>query len=67
MNAGAGASESWRAMAGRKLPEVKCLIERFEAVRRLLEAVPRCECRDLAQCAALLRGCEASNGVGASK
>ncbi|MGH9164707.1 MAG: MerR family transcriptional regulator [Acidimicrobiales bacterium] len=64
MTAGAGTRKSWRAMAGRKLPEVDCLIERFEAMRRLLEAVAGCECRDVAQCAALLRGCdETANGA----
>ena len=58
MTAGTAPSDSWRAMATRKLPEVDALIERLQAVRLVLEGVATCECRDLAQCAALLQDCE---------
>ncbi len=56
MTSGDAVSDSWRQMAARKLPEVDLLIERYEAVRRLLKAVADCECQDLAQCADVLRG-----------
>ena len=48
----------WAAMAARKLPEVDALIKRLGTVRLLLEGVAACQCRDLAQCATLLRGCD---------
>jgi DNA-binding transcriptional MerR regulator len=63
MTTGTAPSGSWRAMAARKLPEVDALIKRLGTVRLLLEGVAACQCRDLAQCATLLRGCdEGQNG-----
>ncbi|HEV2069176.1 MAG TPA: MerR family transcriptional regulator [Acidimicrobiales bacterium] len=61
MTGGEPAQDSWRVMATRKLPEIARLIEEFTGMQRLLEGLASCECRDLSQCAALLR---ASPGPG---
>lgn len=56
---GSGAvSGAWRALAARKLPEVDGFIQSFVTARSLLQAVARCECDDVAQCAAWIRQCE---------
>lgn len=44
-------SDRWRALAGRKLPEVEALIERALGMKRLLERGLRCECLRLEDCA----------------
>ena len=36
------------------------IIEEFIAVRALLQALESCQCRDLAECAALLKDCRES-------
>jgi len=57
MTAGS-ARGSWRALALRKLPEVDGQLLRLEAVRTLLMAVSDCRCRDITECANLLREVE---------
>ncbi len=61
MAAGTSPSVSWQAMASTKLAEVDALIERLRVVQLVLAALAGCECRDLAECATVLRGCD-SNG-----
>jgi MerR family transcriptional regulator, redox-sensitive transcriptional activator SoxR len=46
----APASRRRHALAERKLRDVTALIDRAEGMRRLLESLLRCECRDLAEC-----------------
>lgn len=62
MTAGEAAQDSWRVMATRKLPEIAGLIGRFRGMQRLLEGLSSCQCRDLSQCAALLRACPGQGG-----
>ena len=59
--------ESWRALAARKLPEMDAIIEEFIAVRALLRALESCQCRDLAECAALLKDCRRERGMQSSR
>jgi MerR family redox-sensitive transcriptional activator SoxR len=47
---GTPASTRWRGLAERKLRDVTALIERAQGMRRLLEGLLLCECRDLADC-----------------
>lgn len=58
MAAGTAPSVTWQAMASRKLSEVDQLMARLRAVQLVLAAVARCHCRDLAECATLLQGCD---------
>jgi MerR family redox-sensitive transcriptional activator SoxR len=44
------ASRRWHALAERKLRDVTALIERAQGMRRLLNSLLLCECRDLAEC-----------------
>lgn len=70
ITAGGAPRDSWRAMAARKIPEVDRLMEQFQAVRQLLEGVAGCECGDVAECSALLRGCggaENARGAGSDQ
>lgn len=60
------ASDRWRELAHRKLPEVDALIERLRAIRQVLEESLRCGCLTLEACAAIGWGtqrCEASTPV----
>ncbi|HEV2809397.1 MAG TPA: MerR family transcriptional regulator [Acidimicrobiales bacterium] len=66
MTAGGGAQRSWREMATRKLPEIAGLIEELRGMQRLLEGLASCECRDLSQCAAVLRACPGPGSAGSS-
>ncbi|MDP9355766.1 MAG: MerR family transcriptional regulator [Chloroflexota bacterium] len=50
---GTPASERWRELAQRKLPEVDARIVRLQAVRAVLEESLRCGCLTLDACAAL--------------
>ena len=50
---GATLSAEWRALAARKLPEVRALIRRAQEVERWLEAGLRCDCLDLLECEVL--------------
>jgi MerR family transcriptional regulator, redox-sensitive transcriptional activator SoxR len=47
---GAAPSTQWRALAERKLPEVRALIRRAREMERWLEEGLRCDCLDLAAC-----------------
>jgi MerR family redox-sensitive transcriptional activator SoxR len=47
---GATPSAQWRALAERKLPEVRALIRRAQEMERWLEEGLRCDCRDLGTC-----------------
>jgi MerR family redox-sensitive transcriptional activator SoxR len=47
---GATLSTEWRALAERKLPEVRALIRRAQEVESWLEDGLRCDCLDLMQC-----------------
>ncbi len=42
--------ERWRPLAERKLREIDALVERAQAVRRLLEESLACDCRSLEAC-----------------
>lgn len=66
MTAGGAAHDSWRLMARRKLPEIAGLIDEFRGMQRLLEGLASCECRDLSQCADLLRACPGPGNAGSS-
>ena len=44
------ASERWRALAQRKLPEVRALIQRAKEMERWLEEGLRCDCLRLEDC-----------------
>lgn len=66
MTAGGAAQDSWQVMARRKLPEIAGLIEEFKGMQRLLEGLASCGCRDLSQCAALLRACPGRGTAGSS-
>ncbi len=44
----------WRPLAQRKLVEIKALIDKAEATRRLLEESLACDCRALEQCSTLV-------------
>jgi MerR family transcriptional regulator, redox-sensitive transcriptional activator SoxR len=48
--AGAAPSAQWRALAERKLPEVRALIDRAREMERWLEEGLRCDCLDLEAC-----------------
>jgi MerR family transcriptional regulator, redox-sensitive transcriptional activator SoxR len=50
---GTPAGERWRELAQRKLPEVDGLIDRLQAVRRVLEESLACGCLTLDACAAV--------------
>jgi MerR family redox-sensitive transcriptional activator SoxR len=47
---GAAPSAQWRALAERKLPEVRALILRAQEMERWLQEGLRCDCLDLAAC-----------------
>ena len=66
MTAGGLVENSWRLMATRKLPEMARRIEEFRGMQRLLEGLASCGCRDLSQCAALLRACPGPGSAGPS-
>jgi MerR family redox-sensitive transcriptional activator SoxR len=55
-------SERWRTLARRKLPEVNDLIERAQAMKRILEEALECECMTLEECELLTRDRGASGG-----
>ena len=55
-------SERWRTLARRKLPEVDDLIERAQAMKRVLEEALECECMSLEECELLTRDRGASAG-----
>jgi MerR family redox-sensitive transcriptional activator SoxR len=44
------ASERWRALAQRKLPEIRALIQRAKEMERWLEEGLRCDCLRLEDC-----------------
>ena len=46
-------SERWRVLAREKLTEVEALIDRAQAMKRLLERGLRCECLTIEDCALL--------------
>jgi MerR family transcriptional regulator, redox-sensitive transcriptional activator SoxR len=48
---GAAPPEQWAALADGKLTEIDALIARAQATRRLLEALRRCDCPTLEDCA----------------
>jgi len=50
---GTPASDRWRELAKRKLPEVDTRIERLNAVRRVLEESLACGCLTLDACASI--------------
>lgn len=52
-------SVRWRSLAEQKLPEVEALIARATAIRRMLEALLRCDCPTFADC---IRACDSSSG-----
>jgi MerR family transcriptional regulator, redox-sensitive transcriptional activator SoxR len=53
-------SARWRSLAERKLAEVDAVIEKAQAVRRLLEESLRCDCVALEQCATVLSNAPAT-------
>ena len=53
---GADPPAQWAAIAAEKLPEIDALIARAQATRRLLEALQRCQCLTLEDCARLAAG-----------
>jgi MerR family transcriptional regulator, redox-sensitive transcriptional activator SoxR len=50
-------SERWRTLAEHKLTEVDALILRAERMKLVLEAVLKCECPTLEDCAAAMSEC----------
>jgi len=46
----------WRKLAQRKLEELETRIAEVERMRRVLEALTRCECPTLDECSRALRG-----------
>lgn len=46
-------SERWRVLAREKLAEMEALIDRAQAIKRLLERGLRCECLSIEDCALL--------------
>jgi MerR family transcriptional regulator, redox-sensitive transcriptional activator SoxR len=58
--------DRWRALAGRKLPEVAAQIARLGAMQTILEAGLRCECPTLADCARALDAPPCPTGDGAA-
>ena len=51
---GAPPSARWRALAGRKLEEIRARIEEARAMERVLKRLVRCECPTLRDCGASL-------------
>jgi MerR family transcriptional regulator, redox-sensitive transcriptional activator SoxR len=49
-SASAPPSESWRTLAGEKLPQVEDMIARANAMKKLLETGLRCECVQIGDC-----------------
>ncbi|MDQ3808835.1 MAG: MerR family transcriptional regulator [Chloroflexota bacterium] len=47
---GTAPSAQWRALAERKLPEVRALIQRAQEMERWLKEGLRCDCLDVAAC-----------------
>ena len=48
--------QRWRKLAQRKLDELEARIAEVERMKRVLEAVTRCECPTLAGCSRAIRG-----------
>jgi len=48
--------QRWRKLAQRKLAELEERVAEVERMRRVLEAVTRCECPTLEECSRALRG-----------
>ncbi len=51
-------SARWQALARQKLPEVEALIERAQAMKRVLEQGLDCDCLSLDECRILVEGRE---------
>ncbi len=47
--------ERWRSLADRKLEELERRAEEIEAMKRVLEAVTRCDCPTLEDCSRAMR------------
>ncbi len=48
--------QRWRKLAQRKLAELEARIVEVERMKRVLEAVTRCECPTLEECSRAIRG-----------
>ncbi len=53
---GAPPGQRWRKLAHSKLAELEARIDEVERMRRVLEAVTRCECPTLEECSRAIRG-----------
>ena len=48
--------QRWRTLAQRKLVELEARVAEVERMKRVLEAVTRCECPTLEECSRAIRG-----------